>query len=57
LCRCRVGEGLGADLAQRFASGYKVALIARSGEVIGKVSNEIRGGGRRRASDSKRCDR
>jgi NAD(P)-dependent dehydrogenase (short-subunit alcohol dehydrogenase family) len=45
LCRCRVGEGLGADLAQRFASGYKVALIARSGEVIGKVSNEIRGAG------------
>jgi hypothetical protein len=37
--------GGGAALAQRFASGYKVALIARSGEVIGKVSNEIRGAG------------
>ncbi len=38
-----VGKGLGA--AQRFAAGYKVALIARSGDVIGNVSNEIRTAG------------
>jgi NAD(P)-dependent dehydrogenase (short-subunit alcohol dehydrogenase family) len=37
-----VGEGLGAALAHRFAAGYKVALIARSGEVIGRVADEIR---------------
>jgi NADP-dependent 3-hydroxy acid dehydrogenase YdfG len=36
-----VGEGLGAALALRFAAGYKVALIARSAEVIGKVADEI----------------
>jgi NAD(P)-dependent dehydrogenase (short-subunit alcohol dehydrogenase family) len=36
-----VGEGLGAALACRFATGYKVALIARSGAVIGKVGDEI----------------
>jgi NAD(P)-dependent dehydrogenase (short-subunit alcohol dehydrogenase family) len=36
-----VGEGLGAALARRFATGYKVALIARSGAVIGKVGDEI----------------
>jgi NAD(P)-dependent dehydrogenase (short-subunit alcohol dehydrogenase family) len=41
-----VGEGLGAALAHRFAAGYKVALIARSGEVIGKVGDEIKGAGR-----------
>ena len=35
-----VGSGLGAALARRFAAGYKVALIARSAEVIEKVSNE-----------------
>jgi NAD(P)-dependent dehydrogenase (short-subunit alcohol dehydrogenase family) len=40
-----VGEGLGAALAQRFAAGYKVALIARSGEVIGKIASEIKDGG------------
>jgi NAD(P)-dependent dehydrogenase (short-subunit alcohol dehydrogenase family) len=40
-----VGEGLGAALAGRFAAGYKVALIARSGEVIGKVGDEIKGAG------------
>jgi NAD(P)-dependent dehydrogenase (short-subunit alcohol dehydrogenase family) len=39
-----VGEGLGATLAQRFAAGYKVALIARSGEVIGKIAGEIKDG-------------
>ncbi len=37
-----VGEGLGAALAHRFAAGYKVALIARSGEVIGRVADEIK---------------
>src|SRR5271163_23879 len=40
-----VGEGLGAALAQRFAAGYKVALIARSAEVIGKVGSEIKNAG------------
>jgi len=40
-----VGEGLGAALAHRFAGGYKVALIARSGEVIGKVDDEIKRAG------------
>ena len=40
-----VGEGLGAALAVRFATDYKVALIARSAEVTGKVANEIRSGG------------
>jgi len=37
-----VGEGLGAAVALRFAAGYKVALIARSGEVIGKVGGQIK---------------
>jgi NADP-dependent 3-hydroxy acid dehydrogenase YdfG len=36
-----VGAGLGAALATRFAAGYKVALIARSAELIGKVADEI----------------
>jgi NAD(P)-dependent dehydrogenase (short-subunit alcohol dehydrogenase family) len=40
-----VGEGLGAALAKRFAAGYRVALIARSAEVIGKVSSEIKQAG------------
>jgi NAD(P)-dependent dehydrogenase (short-subunit alcohol dehydrogenase family) len=40
-----VGEGLGAALARRFAAGYKVALIARSGEAIGKVADEIKAAG------------
>jgi NAD(P)-dependent dehydrogenase (short-subunit alcohol dehydrogenase family) len=40
-----VGEGLGAALAVRFAAAYKVALIARSAEVTGKVADEIRFGG------------
>jgi NAD(P)-dependent dehydrogenase (short-subunit alcohol dehydrogenase family) len=40
-----VGEGLGAALAQRFAAGYKVALIARSAEVIGKVGSAIKDAG------------
>ncbi|HSU91201.1 MAG TPA: SDR family NAD(P)-dependent oxidoreductase, partial [Sporolactobacillaceae bacterium] len=40
-----VGAGLGAALATRFASGYKVALIARSAELIGKVAGEIKSAG------------
>jgi NAD(P)-dependent dehydrogenase (short-subunit alcohol dehydrogenase family) len=40
-----VGEGLGAALALRFASGYKVALIARSSEVIARTANEIKAAG------------
>jgi NAD(P)-dependent dehydrogenase (short-subunit alcohol dehydrogenase family) len=40
-----VGEGLGAALALRFATGYRVALIARSGTVISKVSDEIKHAG------------
>jgi NAD(P)-dependent dehydrogenase (short-subunit alcohol dehydrogenase family) len=40
-----VGEGLGAALAHRFAAGYKVALIARSGEIIGRVADEIKSSG------------
>jgi NAD(P)-dependent dehydrogenase (short-subunit alcohol dehydrogenase family) len=41
-----VGEGLGMALARRFAAGYKVALIARSSEVIDKTSSEIKSAGR-----------
>src|SRR3984893_7235412 len=40
-----VGEGLGAALARRFAADYKVALIARSAEVIGKVGIAIKDAG------------
>jgi NAD(P)-dependent dehydrogenase (short-subunit alcohol dehydrogenase family) len=40
-----VGEGLGAALGRRFAAGYKVALIARSGEFIGKMADEIKAAG------------
>lgn len=40
-----VGEGIGAALARRFAAGYKIALIARSAEVIGKVASEIKATG------------
>lgn len=40
-----VGEGLGTALALRFAAGYKVALIARSSEVIGKTASEIKSAG------------
>ena len=29
-----VGEGLGRGSARRFAAGYKVALVARSAEVV-----------------------
>jgi NAD(P)-dependent dehydrogenase (short-subunit alcohol dehydrogenase family) len=41
-----VGEGLGAALARRFAARYKIALIARSPEVISKTADEIRAAGR-----------
>ena len=37
-----VGEGLGAALARRFAAGYKVALVARSAEVINRTADEIK---------------
>jgi len=40
-----VGAGLGAALAVRFAAAYKVALIARSAEITGKVAGEIKSGG------------
>src|ERR1700688_1468868 len=40
-----VGESLGAALARRFAADYKVALIARSAEVIGKVGGAIKDAG------------
>ena len=40
-----VGAGLGAALAVRFATDYKVALIARSGDVIEKTASEIRASG------------
>ena len=40
-----VGEGLGMALALRFAAGYKVALVARSPEVIGKTASEIKAAG------------
>jgi len=36
-----VGEGLGAALGRRFAAGYKVALLARSAQVIENVAAEI----------------
>lgn len=40
-----VGEGLGAALARRFAAGYKIALIARSAEIINRTATEIRSEG------------
>ncbi|MGH7925769.1 MAG: SDR family NAD(P)-dependent oxidoreductase [Candidatus Binatus sp.] len=40
-----VGEGLGMALALRFAEGYKVVLIARSAEVIGKTAARIKSEG------------
>src|SRR5208282_3515442 len=40
-----VGEGLGAAMARRFAEGYKVALVARSPEIITKTAQEIRAAG------------
>jgi len=40
-----VGEGLGAALGRRFAADYKVALLARSAEVISRTAEEIRANG------------
>ena len=40
-----VGEGLGKALAVRFAAGYKVALIARSAEIIDQTTREIKSAG------------
>jgi NAD(P)-dependent dehydrogenase (short-subunit alcohol dehydrogenase family) len=40
-----VGEGLGMALGLRFAAGYKVALIARSAEVIEKTAGQIKSAG------------
>jgi NAD(P)-dependent dehydrogenase (short-subunit alcohol dehydrogenase family) len=40
-----VGAGLGAALARRFATDYKVALIARSNEVIEETADEIQAAG------------
>jgi NADP-dependent 3-hydroxy acid dehydrogenase YdfG len=40
-----VGEGLGAALGRRFAERYKVALVARSADLIGRLANEIKASG------------
>lgn len=40
-----VGAGLGAALGRRFASGYKVALVARSSDVTRPLADEIREAG------------
>jgi len=40
-----VGAGLGAALARRFAAGYRVALVARSVDLIQTVANEIKAEG------------
>jgi NADP-dependent 3-hydroxy acid dehydrogenase YdfG len=40
-----VGAGLGAALALRFATDYKVALIARSAEIIENTARQIRNAG------------
>lgn len=40
-----VGAGLGAALALRFATEYKVALIARTADIIEQTSDEIRAAG------------
>jgi NAD(P)-dependent dehydrogenase (short-subunit alcohol dehydrogenase family) len=40
-----VGEGLGMALALRFGAAYKVALIARSAEVIGRTASRINSAG------------
>ena len=54
-----VGAGLGAALGRRFAQGYAVVLIARSGDVIEPLAAEItNAGGRALAvrSDATRPD-
>jgi NADP-dependent 3-hydroxy acid dehydrogenase YdfG len=40
-----VGAGLGAALARRFAEGYAVALVARSGDVTSSLAKDIRAAG------------
>jgi NAD(P)-dependent dehydrogenase (short-subunit alcohol dehydrogenase family) len=40
-----VGAGLGTALARRFAEGYRVALVARSSEVINATAGEIKAAG------------
>lgn len=41
-----VGPGLGASLAKRFAKeGYQVAMLARSGDYLNKLSSEISASG------------
>lgn len=40
-----VGAGLGAALGRRFAEGYAVALVARSGDVTSALAKEIRAAG------------
>jgi len=36
-----VGPGLGAALARRFATGYRVALVARGSEKLEELGGEI----------------
>ena len=40
-----VGAGLRAALARRFAEGYAVALVARSGDVTSSLAKDIRAAG------------
>ncbi len=40
-----VGEGLGAALGRRFAESYRVALVARSADLIGRLAGEIASSG------------
>jgi NAD(P)-dependent dehydrogenase (short-subunit alcohol dehydrogenase family) len=42
-----VGAGLGAALGRRFADAYRVALVARSGDVTDAVAAEVRAAGGR----------
>jgi len=43
----RVGAGLGAALARRFASGYRVAMLARGEEYLTSLAKEIESTGGR----------
>src|SRR3989454_8838094 len=40
-----VGAGLGSALARRFAERYRVALVARSADVIRTIADDIRSAG------------